>query len=161
MTAGETACPTWQWSAGGAGGFACPVRRESLLRKAFTISAILLWAAFLFAQNPITQKKKAPPKSTAKKSSSKKSPARSSGPYWRSMQRAPSPERYKEIQQALANKGYLQTASPNGIWDSNSVEALKKFQQDQNLGASGKIDSLSLIALGLGPRRDPQPAPQQ
>jgi peptidoglycan hydrolase-like protein with peptidoglycan-binding domain len=123
---------------------------------------MLLWAMFLYAQNPTTHKKKSTPKKTAsqKKSSSKKSPAKST-PSWRSVQRTPTSERYKEIQQALANKGYLQTASPSGVWDNTSVEALKKFQQDQNLGASGKIDSLSLIALGLGPRRDPQPAPQQ
>jgi peptidoglycan hydrolase-like protein with peptidoglycan-binding domain len=123
---------------------------------------MLLWAVFLFAQNPAIHKKKSTPKKIAsqKKSSSKKSAAKSA-PYWRNTQRTPTPERYKEIQQALANKGYLQTASPSGVWDNTSVEALKKFQQDQNLGASGKIDSLSLIALGLGPRRDPQPAPQQ
>lgn len=73
---------------------------------------------------------------------------------WRTTQRTPSPDRYKEIQQALASKGYLDSASPSGVWDTSSVAALKKFQQDQNLDASGKIDSLSLIALGLGPKRD-------
>jgi hypothetical protein len=35
---------------------------------------------------------------------------------------------------------------------------LKKFQAEQNLESSGKINSLSLIALGLGPKRDPSPA---
>jgi len=123
---------------------------------------MLLWAVFLYAQNPTTHKKKSTPKKTAshKKSSSKKAPAKSASS-WRGAQRTPTPERYKEIQQALADKGYLQTASPSGVWDNTSVEALKRFQEDQNLGATGKIDSLSLIALGLGPRRDPQAAPQQ
>jgi hypothetical protein len=70
----------------------------------------------------------------------------------RSYQQVPSPERYKEIQQALAGKGYLQ-GEPSGEWGSDSVEALKHFQTDQNLMPDGKISSLSLIALGLGPKR--------
>jgi len=70
----------------------------------------------------------------------------------RSYQQAPSPERYKEIQQALASKGYLQ-GDPTGEWGPDSVDALKRFQTDQNLMPDGKIGSLSLIALGLGPKR--------
>lgn len=66
-------------------------------------------------------------------------------------QRNPTPERYREIQEALSKKGYL-TAPANGVWDSNSVDALKRFQQDQNLDATGRLNSLSLIALGLGPK---------
>src|SRR6266567_4542293 len=128
----------------------------SLLRKIVKVSAVFFSIAFLLAQTPTTAKKKAPAKSTTKKtasqkkSSSKKAPAKSA-PSWRSAQRTPTPERYKDIQQALATKGYLQTSSPSGLWDNSSVEALKKFQQDQNLEPSGKIDSLSLFALGLGP----------
>jgi peptidoglycan hydrolase-like protein with peptidoglycan-binding domain len=64
----------------------------------------------------------------------------------------PTPERYKEIQNALASKGYLK-GEPNGLWGQESVDAMQRFQKDQNLNASGKIDSLSLIALGLGPKR--------
>lgn len=70
---------------------------------------------------------------------------------WRSAQPAPTPDRYKEIQEALARKGYLHE-DPSGVWDQNSIEALRRFQQDQNLQASGKLDSLSIIALGLGPK---------
>lgn len=33
------------------------------------------------------------------------------------------------------------------------MDALKRFQHDQNLTEDGKIGSVSLIALGLGPRR--------
>jgi peptidoglycan hydrolase-like protein with peptidoglycan-binding domain len=58
-----------------------------------------------------------------------------------------------EIQQALADKGYYD-GSVDGVWGPNSVEALKRFQKDQNLTQSGKLNSLSLIALGLGPKRD-------
>jgi Putative peptidoglycan binding domain len=70
----------------------------------------------------------------------------------RSYQQAPSPERYKEIQQALASKGFLE-GEPTGEWGPDSVEALKRFQTGQNLTPDGKINSLSLIALGLGPKR--------
>jgi len=78
-------------------------------------------------------------------------------------QQTPTPERYKEIQQALVNKGYLQ-GEPTGEWGADCVDALRRFQTDQNLTADGKIGSLSLIALGLGPKRltaqtaPPQPA---
>lgn len=33
------------------------------------------------------------------------------------------------------------------------MDALKRFQRDQNLTEDGKIGALSLIALGLGPNR--------
>ena len=42
----------------------------------------------------------------------------------------------------------------NGTWDQASADALKRFQTEQNLECTGKIDSLSLIALGLGPGHD-------
>ncbi|MBY0505006.1 MAG: peptidoglycan-binding protein [Bryobacteraceae bacterium] len=64
---------------------------------------------------------------------------------------SPTPERYREIQQALADKGYL-TTEVNGAWDQASIEALNRFKTDQKLKADGKLCSLSLIALGLGPK---------
>jgi len=66
----------------------------------------------------------------------------------------PTAERYTQIQQALADKGYY-TGEVNGAWGADSVEALKRFQQAQNLSPDGKLGSLSLIALGLGPSREP------
>ena len=36
----------------------------------------------------------------------------------------------------------------------HSVDAMKRFQADQKISSSGKINSLSLIALGLGPKRE-------
>jgi peptidoglycan hydrolase-like protein with peptidoglycan-binding domain len=83
----------------------------------------------------------------------------------RSSQQSPTPDRYKEIQQALATKGYLH-GEPNGEWNADSVDALKRFQADQNLTPDGKMNSLSLIAMGLGPKRltaqshAPQPPPE-
>jgi hypothetical protein len=64
-------------------------------------------------------------------------------------QAAPSSDRYKEIQEALVAKGYM-TTPPNGQWDQNSQDAMRKFQADQNLSVSGKLSSRSIIALGLG-----------
>jgi peptidoglycan hydrolase-like protein with peptidoglycan-binding domain len=84
---------------------------------------------------------------TAAKNSKTKSAAS-----WRSRQLAPTADRYKEIQSALANKGYLNQPA-NGVWDSPSTEALRRFQHDQNLEPTGKLNSLSLIALGLGAKR--------
>jgi len=85
----------------------------------------------------------------------------------RSYQQSPTPDRYREIQQALASKGYLQ-GEPTGQWGPDSVDALKRFQSTQNLTPDGKINSLSLIALGLGPKRlsaksdaPPTPPPPQ
>ncbi|MGH9659126.1 MAG: peptidoglycan-binding protein [Bryobacteraceae bacterium] len=101
-------------------------------------------------------KKTAAKKTSAKKTASKKNAKGS----WRTAgQRTPAPERYKEIQTALASRGYF-TGQPDGLWSGPSVDALKRFQEDQNLEPTGKVTSLSLIALGLGPKRE-APAPPQ
>ena len=70
----------------------------------------------------------------------------------RSHQLAPTKERYQQIQQALASKGYF-AGEANGQWGAESANALKRFQTDQNLTPDGKLTALSLIALGLGPKR--------
>ncbi|MBX5495521.1 MAG: peptidoglycan-binding protein [Bryobacteraceae bacterium] len=102
------------------------------------------------------QKKSVRAPSSRKKSAASarrsKNPTRSArrGP---PVQQEPTRERYKEIQQALAEKGYF-NGEPNGIWGPESVEAMRRFQEDQDLVANGKITALSLIYLGLGPKRD-------
>ena len=93
---------------------------------------------------------------SSKKGTSKKAPVRKATT-WRNRQMAPTPERYQEIQSALVSKGYLKPEEAGTGWNQNSVDALKKFQAEQNLDASGKINSLSLIALGLGPKHDTAP----
>ncbi len=67
-------------------------------------------------------------------------------------QPAPAVDRYTDIEKALSDRGYL-SKDPDGKWDQRSAEALKKFQADQNLRSDGKLSSMSLIALGLGPKR--------
>jgi hypothetical protein len=95
---------------------------------------------------------KAGSKTTASRRGKKGPPAKSVT--WRNRQLAPTPQRYKEIQDALAAKGYLKPEDASGAWTQASVDALKKFQAGQNLDSTGKINSLSLIALGLGPRHE-------
>jgi peptidoglycan hydrolase-like protein with peptidoglycan-binding domain len=101
---------------------------------------------------------KTPAKSTSKSRApaGKKTVRRASAP----RQLAPTKERYQQIQQALAGKGYF-SGAPNGVWGQDSIEALKRFQADQNLAADGKLTSLSLIALGLGPKRLSAQSPAQ
>ena len=88
------------------------------------------------------------PAVSSTKTAAKKAPPRPR--YYAQLQ--PTPERYKEIQQALADKGYF-SGAPDGVWAASSTDALKRFQHDQNLSEDGKVDALSLIALGLGPKR--------
>ena len=97
-----------------------------------------------------TASKKSAGKKASTKPASKKTQAASR--YRRSTQREPTTERYQDIQQALADKGYF-SGPVNGAWGADSVQALKRFQRDQNIGDDGKLGSLSLIALGLGPKR--------
>lgn len=70
-----------------------------------------------------------------------------------SYQLHPDPERYQEIQKALADRGYFK-GDANGVWGDDSADALKRFQADQKLPNDGKISSLTLIGLGLGPKHD-------
>jgi peptidoglycan hydrolase-like protein with peptidoglycan-binding domain len=161
------------------------VKKAILLGVALCVVACLASAATTATTKKKTAKKRAhavsaQAKSTAKTTTAKTTPKsrtaatkttkgkktvrKASAP----RQLAPTKDRYQQIQQALANKGYY-SGEPNGAWGPDSVEALKRFQADQNLTPDGKLGSLSLIALGLGPKRlsaqsAPQPAhtgPQQ
>jgi len=121
-------------------------------------------AASTAAKKPASSTGTAPnSKSTAARRGKTTTASKRPSTTWRNRQLQPAPERYKEIQQALAAKGYLQPEDATGQWTPASSDALKKFQADQNLEGGGKINSLSLIALGLGPKREattpPNPAP--
>ena len=50
-------------------------------------------------------------------------------------------------------KGYFK-GEPTGVWGASSVDALKRFQTDNNLTSDGKIGARSLIGLGLGPKHE-------
>jgi hypothetical protein len=67
----------------------------------------------------------------------------------------PEPERIQEIQQALVQAGYL-NAQPNGRWDDQTREAMRRYQADHGFPATGLPEAKSLMKLGLGPH--PLPA---
>jgi peptidoglycan hydrolase-like protein with peptidoglycan-binding domain len=64
-------------------------------------------------------------------------------------QKAPTPDRISEIQQALAKDGSF-AGKPNGKWDDSTIEATRKFQEAHGLNPTGKLDAKTLQQLGLG-----------
>lgn len=127
------------------------------LIAAFAGSLALPQTAPPAAKKPKTSTTKTSPAKTAttgtsaKKTSAKKKSTKSGkkAPAV-TRQMAPTPERYKEIQQALIDRGYLKS-EPTGVWDEASSAAMAQFQTERNLPATGKLTAASLIALGLGP----------
>jgi peptidoglycan hydrolase-like protein with peptidoglycan-binding domain len=84
---------------------------------------------------------------TSKTSSKKKSTSSKSSRV--KMQTAPTPDRIRDIQSALAKAGAYD-GEPTGKWDDHTVAAMTKFQQTNGLNPTGKLDALSLQKLGLG-----------
>ena len=62
------------------------------------------------------------------------------------------PLRATEIQNALIRAGYLRSGS--GVWDAETIAAMRRYQQDHQWQTRLVPDARALIALGLGPRRD-------
>jgi peptidoglycan hydrolase-like protein with peptidoglycan-binding domain len=113
------------------------------------LGALALFATLLTAAPPAK-------KSTQKRSATRRKVSRVKKPAY---QVHPDSERYKEIQQALADKGYFK-GEVNGQWGDDSVSAMKQFQTDQKLPDDGKISAPVLIGLGLGPKHEAAaPAP--
>lgn len=54
----------------------------------------------------------------------------------------------ERIQKALNDRGY-QAGPVDGVWGKTTQSALRRFQQDQNLDATGKVDAQSLAALEI------------
>ena len=131
------------------------------LRTATHLALALLLAAWLgvFADSMQAQSSTTPKsaqKSTAQKSTTtksgssarrKKSSRRSRGR--ERGQKAPTPERISEIQQALAKDGSF-TAKPNGKWDNSTIDAMRRFQETHGLNPTGKLDAKTRQQLGLG-----------
>jgi len=145
--------------------------------SSFAVAAALVAVSASAAQS--TAKKKPAVTNSRKRTASKSAPRKSTGnanrsvaassraksrtttvarrapvTTWRNRQTAPTSQRYQEIQAALAGRGYLSQDDVNGAWGASSVEALKRFQADQKIDGAGKLNSLSIIALGLGPKYD-------
>jgi peptidoglycan hydrolase-like protein with peptidoglycan-binding domain len=74
-------------------------------------------------------------------------------------QQAPSADRIKEIQTALAREGHHQ-GEPTGKWDTATIQAVKSYQQANALTPSGKLDAKTLQRLGLGAETAGQAPPR-
>jgi Putative peptidoglycan binding domain len=59
-------------------------------------------------------------------------------------------DRTREIQEALIRQHYLD-GEANGVWDTRTQEACRKFQADNKWQTKVLPDSRALIKLGLGP----------
>jgi hypothetical protein len=117
--------------------------------RCLALSAILISAAVpAFAQSTSSTPAK-PSSSHLTSAAKKKSVSKKHHSRREPTQKAPTSARITEIQTALEHRGYYQ-GSPNGKWDSNTVYAMQKFQSDNALESSGKINALSLQKLGLG-----------
>ena len=133
--------------------------RLPALSLAFCLAVPLFAAAPKPAPKPaakpvVKRAAKTPVKTTARKGKAPRVPAQT----WRNRQVAPSKDRYSEIQQALYEQGYL-PSEPSGVWNQESIQALRQFQADQKLSITGRISALTLINLGLGPNHPPLQVP--
>jgi peptidoglycan hydrolase-like protein with peptidoglycan-binding domain len=54
----------------------------------------------------------------------------------------------KQIQQSLDKQGF-KAGHADGKWGSETAQAVKQFQQKQNMQASGQLDQQTLQALGV------------
>jgi photosystem II stability/assembly factor-like uncharacterized protein len=98
------------------------------------------------------EKKKAPAQKTAKSKTTKSSAAttkRRTGPTLT--------ETIMQAQEALTAAGY-HLGEPDGKPGPETTTAIKKFQGDRHLPVTGKLDSITLSALGVGKSSDPSAA---
>ncbi len=150
-------------------------RRVALFGAVLISSAAPLFSAPPQKASPVASKPHASNEKSAKaaaprkKSSGKKTSSRR-GRYHRARgPKAPTAERIREIQAALARAGAY-NQEPNGKWDAASIEALKRYQTANGLKPAGKFDAPTLQKLGLGseiagraaprpPEQSPAPPP--
>lgn len=139
--------------------------KAARLRAAGVLLAFALAATALSAMTGTghARSSESRPQTSAAKKTSARSKSHKRSRYRRSrrqpFQKAPTPDRIREIQTALNRDGYYK-ADPSGKWDAGTVEAMERFQQDHALSPSGKIDALSLQKLGLGSEIAGVSAPQ-
>jgi peptidoglycan hydrolase-like protein with peptidoglycan-binding domain len=119
-----------------------------------TVKFLTLFAALLTASLPVfaqssSASSSASPSTRSTTTAKKKTVSKKHHSKREPTQKAPTPARITEIQTALERRGYYQ-GDPNGKWDSNTVTAMQRFQSENGLESSGKINALSLQKLGLG-----------
>ena len=86
---------------------------------------------------------------SSKKSSTSSKKSKKGRRHWEPIQKAPTTDRIEEIQTALAREGYYH-GDPSKKWDSNTQDAMRKFQEDHGMTGTGKLDATTLQKLGLG-----------
>lgn len=133
-----------------------PASRALGSRRGRVCSAALVAASLLcgvgFAPTPASARQpqsSSSSASTAPNPTKKRSTRRRHRRRREPAQKAPTPDRIREIQSALSRNGYYQD-EPTGKWDTHTVAAMRKFQDDNGLEPTGKLDALSLQKLGLG-----------
>jgi hypothetical protein len=117
------------------------------LRRLYAVSLITAFLLLSLGAAEATTKKSA---SHTKKTSSKspfvtKSHARG--------QAAPDADRTREIQTALIREHYL-SGEASGSWNTQTRDALTKYQADHGWQTKLVPDSRALIKLGLGPSHE-------
>jgi len=88
-------------------------------------------------------------KSSSKKSSTSSKKSKKGRRHWEPIQKVPTTDRIEEIQTALAREGYYH-GDPTKKLDSNTQDALRRFQEEHGMTGTGKLDATTLQKLGLG-----------
>ena len=137
------------WGAATTKKAAVPVKKGAVTKAPTKSAAVVKGTAKKTAARPVVVA--AGKKRVASRSYAKTGKRVVAAPIYRG-QGSPTPDRYQEIQQALIDKGYMQ-GTPSGSWDAQTTDAMRRFQTEKHLPASGQLNSMSLIQLGLGPKR--------
>ncbi|MDJ0713053.1 MAG: peptidoglycan-binding domain-containing protein [Prochloraceae cyanobacterium] len=58
-------------------------------------------------------------------------------------------EDVRKVQQALVNEGFLTEEQVNGVYDEDTKEAVKKFQEEEELRVDGIVGPQTRRALGI------------
>lgn len=85
-------------------------------------------------------------KESGQQQTSQANPPATSAPS--SGQQAMSSDLVRDVQRGLASRGY-DTGPQDGVYGTSTENALRRFQRDQRLSASGQVDAQTLAALGI------------
>lgn len=86
----------------------------------------------------------------SRKRKGRKAKPRRSTAYTRLAQMQMDPTRVESIQQALISAGTYH-GTPSGHWDSETRDAMARYQTENGFGVTGLPDAKSLMKMGLGP----------
>ncbi len=81
-------------------------------------------------------------RASSQTSSTQQTPATTAG------QQAVSTDLVRDVQRGLASRGY-DVGPQDGIYGDTTEQALRRFQRDQRMNATGQIDGQTLAALGV------------